>query len=344
VAIRFGVGLPSCREGTAYPAGFVRPGDFAALARRAEALGYYSLWANDHLTTPRVIQKTQTEAPSFYEPLITYAALASVTERLKLVLSVVVLPEREPVLLAKQLATLDVLSGGRLMLGVGIGAYREEFEAVHPALAGANRGAMLEEGMLALRLLFDQPRASFDGRYLRFREVELAPKPLQRPFPILLNAHASAALARVGRLANGWIVAGLPPERLVSARQEVEAAAVAAGRSPDEIGVHAQLWICIGEDDAAAEDKLRRTQHFRRSVALHPEHSEQAVLARYRATNLLGSPADVEAQLRTYVQAGLDHLGLVFLAETPDELLADVELFAERVMPAFAPGTATLTR
>jgi probable F420-dependent oxidoreductase len=344
LTIRFGVGLPSCREGTAYPAGFARPGDFAALARHAETLGYFSLWANDHLTTPRVIQETQSEPPSFYEPLITYASLVNVTERLRLVLSVVVLPEREPVLLAKQLATLDLLSGGRLMLGVGIGAYREEFEAVHPALAGANRGAMLEEGILALRQLFDQPRASFEGRYLRFREVELAPKPLQRPFPILLNAHASAGLARVGRMANGWIVAGLPLDRLVSARQEVDAAARDAGRSPDEIGVHAQLWICIGEDRQAAEAKLRRTQHFRRLVALQPERSEEAVLARYRAGNLLGSPADVAAELRQYEQAGLDHVGLVFLATTADELLSDVALFAERVMPAFTVRSATLTR
>jgi probable F420-dependent oxidoreductase len=229
--MRFGVGLPSCREGTAYPIPYIRPADFGRLARRVEALGYHSLWANDHLTTPHVIRETQAEPPNFYEPLITYAALTSMTERLKLVLSVIVLPEREPVLLAKQLATLDVLSGGRVMLGVGLGAYREEFEAVHPNLKGANRGVMLDEGITALRRLFDEPRASFEGRYLSFRDIELAPKPVQRPFPILLNAHADVGLARVGRLADGWIVAAQPAGRLAAARAQGDAAAEAAGRA-----------------------------------------------------------------------------------------------------------------
>jgi probable F420-dependent oxidoreductase len=337
--MRFGVGLPSCREGTAYPIPYVRPADFGRLARRVEALGYYSLWANDHLTTPRVIRETQAEPPNFYEPLITYASLASVTERLKLVLSVVVLPEREPVLLAKQLATLDVLSGGRVMLGVGLGAYREEFEAVHPKLAGANRGVMLDEGIVALRRLFDEPRASFEGRYLSFRDIELAPKPVQRPFPILLNAHADAALARVGRMADGWIVAGLPHGRLAAARAQVDAAAEAAGRDPSAIGVHLQIWVTLGADRAAAEAKLRRSQHFRRMVALHLERSEAATMSRYVGGNLLGSPEEVAEQLRPYEAAGVGHFGLVFIGNDLSELLEDVERFASEVMPRFTSAS-----
>src|SRR5262245_6827299 len=107
--MRFGVGIPSCREGTAYPVPYVRPEEFPTIARRAEALGYYSLWANDHFTTPRAIQATQDQPPNFYEPIVTYASLVNVTERLRFVLSVIVLPQREPVLLAKQVATFDVL-------------------------------------------------------------------------------------------------------------------------------------------------------------------------------------------------------------------------------------------
>jgi alkanesulfonate monooxygenase SsuD/methylene tetrahydromethanopterin reductase-like flavin-dependent oxidoreductase (luciferase family) len=138
-----GVGFPGCREGTAYPVGFVRSEDLAAVARRAEELGYYSIWSNDHLTTPHGVSATQAEIPNFYEPLVTYATFANVTERLRFMFGVITLPQRDVVLLAKQVATLDRLTGGRVMLGVGLGAYREEFEAVHPHLKGAHRGTMV---------------------------------------------------------------------------------------------------------------------------------------------------------------------------------------------------------
>jgi probable F420-dependent oxidoreductase len=335
VTIRFGVGLPTCREGTAYPVPYVRPQEFPAVARRAEALGYYSLWANDHLTTPHVIEQTQAAPPNFYEPLITFASLAHVTERIRFVLSVLVLPQREIVLLAKQLATLDVLSGGRIMLGLGIGHYREEFEAVHPALRGANRGIMLEEGIQALQLLFSGRRASFEGKYVRFRDIELAPKPAQSPFPILISAHESNGLRRTGRLGDGLIVAALPEDRVGPVRHEIETAARESGRDPARIGLHFQIWLSFGKSRAEAEAKLRRSQHFRRLVAMHPERSEAAVLDHYRAGNLLGSPEDVIAQLRSFARAGVSHMGIVFLGSSMEELLGDMDLFATHVMPAF---------
>jgi probable F420-dependent oxidoreductase len=333
--MRFGVGLPTCREGTAYPVPYVRPQDFATLAARAEELGFYSLWANDHLTTPHVIQATQADAPNFYEPLITYASLTHVTRRLRLVLSVLVLPHRDVVVVAKQLATLDVLTGGRVMLGLGIGAYREEFEAVRPELRGANRGALLEEGIRALQLLFTQRRASLQGTHIRFAEIELAPKPMQRPFPIYVSAHEAAGFRRAGRLGDGLIVAGLARDRIGEARATMTAAAVQAGRDPARLSVHFQIWLSFGRDRAEAEAKLRRSQHFRRTVARDPERSEEKALAQYRAGNLFGHPDDVIQQLREFERLGVAHVGLVFLGSTRDELLADMELFAERVMPAF---------
>jgi probable F420-dependent oxidoreductase len=336
--MRFGVGIPTCREGTAYPVPYVRATEFPTVARRAEALGYHSLWANDHYTAPRVIQATQTEPPNFYEPLVTYASLIGVTTRLRFVLSVVVLPQREVVLLARQVAALDVLSGGRVLLGLGIGGYREEFEAVHPDLKGSNRGAILEEGIEALQLLFRQRRASFDGQHVRFGEIELAPKPLQKPFPIYVSAHTPASLRRTGRLADGLIVAALSESQTAEARRELALGAIESGRDPAALGLHFQIWLTFGKDRGEAEARLRRTQHFRRMVARHPTHSEAAVLADYRAGNLFGSPEDVIDQLRRFERGGVDHMGVVFLGETMDELLADMELFAERVMPAFASG------
>ena len=334
--MEFGVGFPSCREGTAYPVPYIRPEDFPRLAQRAEELGFVSLWANDHLTTPNAIRATQDQPPNFYEPLVTYASLAFVTRKMRFLLGVVVLPERETILLAKQLATLDRLTGGRVMCGVGIGGYREEFEAVHPELKGANRGRMMEEGIEALRQLFTERRATYQGRYVRFEDVELAPKPVQQPFPILINAHETAPLQRVGRMGDGWVVAGLPLERLAPARQVVDEAAREAGRDPAQIPLHLQIWLSFGPDRGQAETKLQRSQHFRRLRALHPELSEEEHVRRYAAGNLIGNPDDVVEQIRAYEAAGVDHMGVVFLGETTDELLADMRLFSERIMPAFA--------
>ena len=335
--MKFGIGFPTCREGTAYPVPYVRPEDFPEIAQRAEELGYYALWGNDHLTTPTAIRATQPSAPNFYEPLITFASLASVTTRIRFMLGVVVLPEREIILLAKQLATLDQLSRGRLMLGVGIGSYREEFEAVHPELKGANRGRMMEEGIAALRLLFSERRASFSGKYVRFQDVELAPKPFQQPFPILLNAHADVALVRAGASGDGWIVAGLPVDGTAQAREVVDTAARRAGRDPASIALHYQVWLSFGTDRKSTVDKLQRSQHWARTVAIRPDLSEAEHLERFAAGNLLGSPDEVIQQIR-WIQdrTRVDHLGVVMLGETTRELLDDMHLFAREVMPAFA--------
>jgi probable F420-dependent oxidoreductase len=334
--MKFGIGFPTCREGTAYPVPYVRPEEFAEIAQRGEELGFYALWGNDHLTTPVAIRTTQPTPPNFYEPLITYASLASVTQRIRFMLGVIVLPEREIILLAKQLATLDQLSRGRLMLGVGIGSYREEFEAVHPELKGANRGRMMEEGIAALRTLFSERRASFAGKYVRFEDVELAPKPYQQPFPILLNAHADVGLERVGAMGDGWIVAGLPVDRTAEARKVVHAAARKAGRDPASIPLHFQVWLSLGTDHESAVEKLKRSQHWRRTLAVRADLSEDDHLGRFLAGNLLGTPEEVVQQIRFLEeQTRVDHMGVVMLGANARELLEDMQLFAGEVMPAF---------
>jgi probable F420-dependent oxidoreductase len=335
--MKFGLGFPTCREGTAYPVPYIHPSEFVEIAQRAEDLGYYALWGNDHLTTPAAIRATQPTPPNFYEPLVTFASLASATRQIHFLLGVIVLPEREIILLAKQLATLDQLSRGRLIFGVGIGGYREEFEAVHPELKDANRGRMLEEGIAALRALLSQRRASFSGKYVKFEDVELAPKPYQQPFPILLNAHADVALERVGASGDGWIVAGLPVDRTAEARHVVDAAARKAGRDPLSISLHYQVWLSLAKDRDSAIEKLTRSQHWRRTLALRPDLSEQDHLERFTAGNLLGSPHEVIQQIRRIqAQTRADHLGVVMLGETTAELLEDMQLFAREVINASA--------
>lgn len=333
MTMRFGVGFPGCREGTAYPVGFVRPGELATVARRAEALGYYSLWSNDHLTTPHGVSATQAEIPNFYEPLVTYASFVSITERLRFMLGVITLPQRDVVLLAKQVATLDRLSGGRVMLGVGLGAYREEFEAVRSGLKGAHRGTMLEEGIQGLRRLFADRQASFEGKYVHFTDVELAPKPSQNPFPIYVTAHASAGLERVGRLGDGLIVAARSPEQTRREWAEVRRTAETRGRDTSRLTLHVQTWAALGDSVRDAEQRVLSSQHFHRIAAGNRGRTDDDLLAEYRAGNLLGTPAAVAEQVRAFQATGAAHLGVVFLVDTVDELLANMEVFARKVIP-----------
>lgn len=126
------------------------------------------------------------------------------------------------------------------------------------------------------------------------------------------------------------------PARIAPARRDIETAARERGRDPARIGLHFQVWLSFGTNRAEAEAKLVRSQHFRRLVALHPERSEAAVLAQYRDGNLLGSPDEVIAQLRRFEQAGVSHMGIVFLGTSMEELVGDIELFVALFMPAFA--------
>src|SRR5580692_10978962 len=175
MAALFSVGFPTGMEGLTYPIPFSNPEDLVRIAQHAEALGYHSVWGNDHMTTQHYVRAESPVPPRFWEPLVTYAYLAAHTKRLRFGTGVLVLPmRRDIVVTAKQIATLDHFSNGRVEIGVGIGAYREEFEALNPQ-ARVHRGDMVVEGVTALRLLFSQRAASFDGKYYKFRDVELFP-------------------------------------------------------------------------------------------------------------------------------------------------------------------------
>ncbi|MDE3077458.1 MAG: LLM class flavin-dependent oxidoreductase, partial [Chloroflexota bacterium] len=130
--MKFGVALPSCYEGLIFPPPFSSPESIVRIGREAEAMGYDSVMPNDHFTTQNYVKALFPEPPNFFDPFICLSWVANATKRIELITGIAVLPVRDPVVLAKQTSTLDVFSGGRLKLGVGVGAYREEFEAVAP--------------------------------------------------------------------------------------------------------------------------------------------------------------------------------------------------------------------
>ncbi len=212
-------------------------------ARRIEALGYDSLWASDHVVIPYRIAPHYPYSPDgrfpltadvpFLEPLTTLALVAGVTERVQLGTSILVLPHRNPVMAAKMCATLDHLSGGRLVLGVGVGWMREEIE-----LLGGNydrRGAWSDEALAVMRACWRDARTAHHGEFFSFEEIGVFPKPTRGDIPILIGGHTERALRRVVQHGDGWHAAFITPAALaadlVASRKNAPVSAVPTIRS-----------------------------------------------------------------------------------------------------------------
>ncbi len=330
--MKFSVCLPTCYEGLAYPVGMLRDPkhDFVRLARGAEAWGYDSVWGNDHLTTQRYVAEKFADPPNFYEVLVTLTWVAAATERVRLGTAVLVPPTRDPVIVAKQAATLDVLSSGRCILGLGIGAYREEFEAVRAGLRGKSRGAMLEEAISALRMLLEERRATFHGRYYHFEAVEAFPKPLQRPFPLYIGGHQQAAIDRAVRWGQGWLPGWRPFGELREWIAYLREQAAAAGRDPRSIEVAPQFSVTIGRTH---EEAVRRYQasgmvQHRKSLAYTGRDPALAL-----HNNLIGSAETILEKVAWLAEAGVDHCcALTFPTDTVEEMLEQWQMFGEEVV------------
>ena len=184
----------------------VAPQTLVRRARLAEAAGFDSLWVGDHIALPADAPDSADEAR--LEAVVALTYLAAVTERVRLGFGVIVLPQRQPVLLAKQIASIDALSEGRVTVGLGVGYVEAELEAFGVRLA--ERRARTDEYINAMDVLWDDGLASFEGRFVSFRELMQRPRPVQRPHPpLVIGGHSPAALRRAARVASGWFGWGL---------------------------------------------------------------------------------------------------------------------------------------
>jgi probable F420-dependent oxidoreductase len=224
-----------------------------AFAQAAEELGFRHVLAYDHVlgADPRVhgpLSGPYTHETSFHEPFLTFAHMAAVAPSLEFATAVLVLPQRQTALVAKQAAEVDVLTGGRLRLGVGIGWNHVEYEAL--GVPFKDRGRLLEEQIGLLRALWTQPVVDFTGRYHRVRAAGVNPLPVQRPIPVWVGGAAAPAIARAARLADGWFTPGSPADvvddRLRAALDAVRRAVDEAGRDPAQFGVNLRLGIADG--------------------------------------------------------------------------------------------------
>jgi probable F420-dependent oxidoreductase len=171
------------------------------------------------------------------DPLVWLTYVGAVTKRIKLATGVLILPQRNPLVLAKEVATLDVLSGGRVMLGVGVGWLREEFDAI--GVPFEERGARTDEYVAALRTLWSEDEATFKGQFTAFERAKSFPKPVRGTVPIVVGGHTKPAARRAGRLGDGFFPARTSPEELTVLLDEMRAAAKDAGRDAEAIEVTA---------------------------------------------------------------------------------------------------------
>ncbi|MFP6580521.1 MAG: LLM class F420-dependent oxidoreductase [Myxococcota bacterium] len=217
--------------------------DFAKLA---EDLGFESLWVVEHAVMCVETKSVYPYAPSGRspfgadvnqpDPLIWLTWAAAATKRIRLATGILILPQRNPVVLAKALASLDRLSGGRLMLGMGVGWVREEAEAV--GVCFENRGRRANEAIDVMRTLWREPVASFDGEFTHFDRVVSAPKPVQAGgVPIIVGGHSKAAARRAGRQGDGFYPLGVDLDGMQELRAVMQEAAREAGRDPAAIEI-----------------------------------------------------------------------------------------------------------
>ena len=288
------------------------------MAQGAEALGFHSVWAGDHLVLPLAQREPYPFNPSgefpvaperpWLDPYTLLAYLAGQTERIRLGISVCILPYRHPIENAKMGADLDYLSDARFILGAGAGWWAEEFDAL--GVPFHERGARTDEQLEAITALWMEAAPRYDGRFYRFAPVALEPKPPQRPRPpIWVGGNALAAARRAGRYADAWhpAIFGMPPERMAAGLAAARTAAESAGR--DSVAVGLAIWAPVELTDTPADA---------------PPPWEGGTIA--------GTPDDLRAALAAYAGVGATAAVLV-IGGGPARRLATMERIIREVAP-----------
>jgi len=243
------------------------------MAQALEDAGFDALLSNDHVIgghpdRQRPGETLHTYEVPCHEPLVLLAFLGAVTSRIELVTSIIISTQRQTVLLAKQAAELDLLTGGRVRLGVGIGRNWMEYEALEQDFS--NRGKRIEEQVEVMRALWCEELVTYDGKWHHLDRVGLNPLPVQRPIPIWMGSFAGAlvekVLERTGRLADGWMPQFPPGDELAAALERLRGYAAAAGRDPASIGIECGMRIRAGDDPQTWVDKA---EAFRALGATH---------------------------------------------------------------------------
>ncbi len=299
--MKFGVWIPNCRH-------LATPDIIRDTAGRAEALGYDSVWVSDHVVVPHA--NVVNFGETVFDPLVTLAVIAGATRRVSLGTTVLIVPYRNAVVTAKMVSSLDALSGGRVVLGIGAGWVAAESAAL--GVPFAERGAMTDEYLAAMQELWTKRAPSFTGKYTQFGGLTFEPKPVQTPHPPLwVGGHSRAALRRTVQFGAAWHPINRPPEELRAGMAEIARLCEARGR--------------------ASRPALTLRNDVR---VLRPGQS--APKSAHAGRVLSGEPPALVDQLTELAGCGVEHLVLEFLAADGRDLEEQMATFAERVRPVLA--------
>jgi probable F420-dependent oxidoreductase len=332
--LKFGVRLPNSGP-------LANRVNIMQVAEEAERLGFHSIWVHDHILWGSEQHRTHLSAgsaealdeaqkPNFYESITTLSYLAGRTKNVKLGIAVLVLPLRNPVVVAKQLANLDLLSEGRLIVGVAPGApniTRSEFEAVGTPYE--ERGKITDEYIKAIRKIWSENLPSFSGRYASFNEVQMFPKPSQKHLSILVGGGergiSPRALRRVIELGDGWIPAYLTPEELQDGISKIKRSASELGKDPGSYLVAHEMFTLVDSDSANAIKSASK------SLSSNFVSVEEGL-----KRSLVGNPDELVQKLKLYESAGVYLTELKFVYSNIQTLLEMMKLFRDKVMPYFS--------
>ena len=301
--MQFGVSLPLVQQMPGASDWEVAGGPeaIASVAKRADELGYAWVPCSDHVVVPR--RALTTMGAVWYEPATTLAFVAGMTQRIRLLTHVIVLPYHNPLAVAKQYATLDRLSGGRVILGVGTGHLKPEFRALRAAYE--ERGAATDEYIAIIRALWTNEQASFHGKYFTFEEMSVAPRPVQYPHPpIWAGGNSRRAARRAAELGDGWVPFQVTPED-VRDRLDYVRPLLEERTRPFDVVVPAS------------------------PIDLTPNAFDGA------RSPFSGSREQIIEDIRTYEAAGVTGMTAGFRARSLDEQLEKMERFAREIAPAF---------
>jgi probable F420-dependent oxidoreductase len=274
----------------------------------AEELGYDSVWVMDHLFNTGYIRE-RLEGKPYYHPMSTLSYLAGTTKRVMLGTSVLVLPYHNPVELAKYTASLDQISGGRVILGVGVGAMEEEFDAL--GISMRDRASLTNECIAIMKELWTNPSPSYESKRWKFNDLLFSPKPIQKPhIPFWVGGSSSGAMRRAALRGDGWHPTGVSPEEFSIGRREISEMATAAGRDPDSL-----------------------TWSLRVEVEAHGGPSSERAAGRARLSG--DDPDAMAASLAAYETAGVQHVILALNTGDVATITRLMETIARDVVPRF---------
>ena len=301
--------------------------NLAAMARRAESLGFDHVAVTEHLVIPKRegeqdqyrsakpsqqgIQAGQRKGwealRNYHEPLITLMYLAGQTQRIRLGTSVMIAPYRNPLIAAKQLATLDALAGGRVFCGIGAGWWLDEFEALGMEEQFKTRGARTDEYLKIYRTLWNDETASHQGRFHCFSELEFSPKPLQKPLPIWIGGNGPRAMRRAAELGDMWHPLALKkpgqlePQAIPELRRQLDQLTQAAGRPPGSVGLALRCNVRLSSSERAP---------------------------------MVGSTSQLTADAQAYAEAGVDSLSFDLPGASWEQAMEHLDALGRDVLPA----------